>query len=73
MDITHSGWGSWLSNFKSYEQAIESLRENLGGANPNTARYYAGKSTMEKTLLLQRYCTSYIPRRSSGYYEKNRD
>ncbi len=43
------GWGSCkLSNFKSYEQAIESLGKNLGGANPNTARYYAGKSTMEK-------------------------
>lgn len=43
------GWGSCkLSNFSSYEQAIEALGKNLGGANPNTARYYAGKSTMEK-------------------------
>jgi len=43
------GWGSCkLHNFKSYEDAIESLGRNLGGANPNTARYYAGKSTKEK-------------------------
>ncbi|MDB5260644.1 MAG: hypothetical protein JWN37_875 [Candidatus Nomurabacteria bacterium] len=43
------GWGSCkLSNFKSYEDAIESLGKNLGGANPKTSRYYAGKSTMQK-------------------------
>ncbi len=43
------GWGSCkLSNFSSYEQAIESLGKNLGGGNPKTARYYAGNTTMEK-------------------------
>ncbi len=43
------GWGSCkLHNFVSYEQAIEALGKNLGGANPKTARYYAGKSTMDK-------------------------
>lgn len=43
------GWGSCkLHNFHSYEEAIESLGRNLGGANKNTARYYAGKSTLEK-------------------------
>lgn len=43
------GWGSCkLHNFGSYEQAIEALGRNLGGANQKTARYYAGKSTMEK-------------------------
>ena len=43
------GWGSCkLHNFGSYEQAIESLGKNLGGANPKTARYYAGKSTQVK-------------------------
>jgi hypothetical protein len=43
------GWGSCkLHNFSSYEQAIESLGKNLGGGNPKTARYYAGKTTMEK-------------------------
>ncbi len=43
------GWGSCkLHNFVSYEQAIESLGKNLGGAAPRTASYYAGKTTMQK-------------------------
>lgn len=43
------GWGSCkLHNFISYEQAIEALGKNLGGANVNTAKYYAGKTSKEK-------------------------
>lgn len=43
------GWGSCkLNNFSSYEQAIEALGKNLGGASKNTARYYAGKTSKEK-------------------------
>ena len=43
------GWGSCkLHNFVSYENAIEALGKNLGGANPKTSRYYAGKTTDEK-------------------------
>lgn len=43
------GWGSCkLNNFVSYEHAIEALGKNLGGGNPKTARYYAGKDTEEK-------------------------
>lgn len=44
------GWGSCKlgHNFSSYEEAIESLGKNLGGANKSTSRYYAGKSTEEK-------------------------
>lgn len=44
------GWGSCKlgHNFHSYEEAIESLGKNLGGANKATSRYYAGKSTEEK-------------------------
>jgi hypothetical protein len=43
------GWGSCkLHNFNSYEEAIEALGKNLGGANKITSRYYAGKSTEEK-------------------------
>ena len=43
------GWGSCkLHNFNSYEEAIEALGKNLGGANANTSRYYAGKTTYEK-------------------------
>ena len=43
------GWGSCkLHNFVSYEQAIEALGKNLGGAAPRTSSYYAGKSKKEK-------------------------
>lgn len=43
------GWGSCkLHNFHSYEEAIEAVGKNLGGANKSTSRYYSGKSTMEK-------------------------
>ena len=43
------GWGSCkLHNFNSYEEAIEALGRNLGGANPKTANYYAGKSNKDK-------------------------
>lgn len=43
------GWGSCkLSNFKSYDEAIETVGKHLGGANERTARYYAGKTTEEK-------------------------
>ena len=44
------GWGSCKLgyNYHSYEEAIEAIGKNLGGANKNTARYYAGKSTEVK-------------------------
>ena len=43
------GWGSCkLNNYSSFEQAIESVGKHLGGAIPSTAKYYAGKSSMEK-------------------------
>ena len=43
------GWGSCkLHNFHSYEEAIEAVGKNLGGANIKTSRYYAGKSTYDK-------------------------
>jgi hypothetical protein len=43
------GWGSCkLHNFHSYEEAIESVGKNLGGANKATSRYYSGKTTLEK-------------------------
>lgn len=42
------GWGSCKIKFSNYDKAIESLAKNLGGANASTARYYAGKSTLEK-------------------------
>ncbi len=44
------GWGSCKlgHNYHSYEEAIEAIGKNLGGANKNTARYYAGKTTEQK-------------------------
>ncbi len=45
------GWGSCkagFKNFQSYEDAIEAIGKNLGGANKNTAHWYAGKTTEEK-------------------------
>ena len=52
--VTNSffGWGSCKINFKSTEQAIEVVAHNLGGNNPNTDHYYAGKNTKE---ILQKY------------------
>lgn len=41
------GWGSCKINFSSYEESIDVITKNLGGHNPNTARYYAGKTTKE--------------------------
>jgi hypothetical protein len=38
------GWGSCKISFKSYDHAIESLAEHLGGNNPRTARYYDNKT-----------------------------
>lgn len=44
------GWGSCKlgHSYNSYEEAIEAIGKNLGGANKATARYYAGKTTEEK-------------------------
>lgn len=44
------GWGSCKLgyNYASYEEAIEVLGKNLGGANKTTSKYYAGKTTEEK-------------------------
>ncbi len=53
------GWGSCkIGNFNSWDQAIETIAYNLGGNNPNTARYYKGTSTEEK---LYHYNGSVIP------------
>ena len=52
------GWGSCNIEFKSFDDAIETVARNLGGNNPNTARYYKDKTTQEK---LWHYNTSVIP------------
>lgn len=42
------GWGSCKIKFNNYREAMESVGKNLGGANPNTSRYYAGNSSKQK-------------------------
>ncbi len=44
------GWGSCRIGFKSYDDAITILAKNLGGNNPNTARYYGGSKTIREVL-----------------------
>ena len=39
------GWNSCKTGFESTEAAIETVAKNLGGNNPKTKRYYAGKDT----------------------------
>lgn len=41
------GWGSCKISFKSHEQAIEVVAKNLGGNNPNTAKHYDEKTTLQ--------------------------
>ena len=46
-DFNAFGWGSCKIDFKSNEHAIETVARNLGGNNPNTARHYENKTTMQ--------------------------
>ncbi len=52
------GWGSCSIEFDTWNEAIETVAFNLGGNNPNTARYYKDKTIEEK---LYNYNTSVIP------------
>ena len=42
------GWGSAKIKFSGFNEAIEAVGRNLGGANPNTAAYYSGNSIRAK-------------------------
>lgn len=42
------GWGSAKIKFSNYNEAIEVVGKNLGGANPKTAHYYGNKSIEKK-------------------------
>ena len=44
------GWNSCKQGFESVNESIEVVARNLGGNNPNTARYYENKTT-DKILL----------------------
>ena len=62
---THNpfGWGSCKINFKSTEEAIETVARNLGGNNPKTARHYDDKTTLQ---ILHAYNPpSIVPRYAS--------
>ena len=50
VDFNAFGWGSCKIGFDSNEHSIEIVAKNLGGNNPNTARYYANKNTKEILL-----------------------
>lgn len=52
------GWGSCKIKFDTWDDAIETVARNLGGNNPNTARYYKDKTTIEK---LHHYNNSVVP------------
>lgn len=41
------GWGSCKIGFNSLDEAIEVVAKNLGGNNPNTARAYDNKTTLQ--------------------------
>ena len=47
VDFNPFGWGSCKIGFKSNEEAIEIVAKNLGGNNPNTARYYDNKTVAQ--------------------------
>lgn len=42
------GWGSAKIKFDDFSEAIEVVAMNLGGGNPNTARYYKEADTKKK-------------------------
>ena len=51
------GWGSCKISFNSIDESIEIVAHNLGGNNPNTARHYEDKTTLQ---ILKKY-NSIIP------------
>ena len=42
------GWGSAKIKFDDFSEAIDVVTSNLGGFNPNTARYYKNADTKKK-------------------------
>lgn len=46
------GWHSCKSGFETLDVAITTMAKHLSGTHPNTAKYYAGKSTKQ---ILQTY------------------
>lgn len=46
------GYGSCKISFNSIDDSIETVARSLGGDNPNTARHYDGKTTLQ---ILKKY------------------
>lgn len=42
------GWGSAKIRFSGFNEAIETVGRNLGGANPKTSAYYSGNTVRAK-------------------------
>ncbi len=53
------GWGSCKIKFDNWNESIEVVARNLGGNNPNTARYYKGKTTIEKLSVYNSVIPTY--------------
>lgn len=51
------GWGSCKINFSSYEESIDVITMNLGGHNPNTERFYKGKTIAQ---IIDTYNPPYV-------------
>jgi hypothetical protein len=60
VDNNPFGWGSCKIGFKSNEEAIETVAENLGGNNPTTESHYANKTL--KQILHAYNPPSVVPR-----------
>ena len=56
------GWGSCKIKYNSFDESIEALAKNLGGANPKTSYYYAGKTTAEKLYYYNGTVVASYPR-----------
>lgn len=54
------GWGSCKIGFNSNEEAVETVARNLGGRNPQTAKYYKDKNI--KQILRAYNPPSIVPR-----------
>lgn len=57
--VSHNafGWASCKIGFNSIEESIEIIAKNLGGNNPNTAKYYADKDIKG---ILEAYNPPYV-------------
>jgi len=60
------GWGSCRISFNSVEESFEVIARNLSGNNPNTERYYKGKTVEE---ILKVYNPPQTPGITPNYHK----